>query len=218
MNPIKTTVCCLAASFFYVSLQAQSPSRWILSFNPFGLIEPPAAIGLGVGYRLSQRVELWSETSYLTNGSYQTEGPLAGFRQLLQAKYFINKDGSFFVAAEVRYKNYQYRDKEDFYNPATHDSLRNFSNFSRHYFFGAGLQVGGREPLTRDGRLQVELTAGLGIRKDYVERQEVPQGYVYKNFNASKDINVVENARDLGPMYFPGSIRLIYLFGKRLRP
>ncbi|MBN9383701.1 MAG: hypothetical protein J0H74_23290 [Chitinophagaceae bacterium] len=213
----KTAVYMLAATLAGLSLRAQPPSRWTLSFNPFGLVEPPAAIGLGVGYRFSRRVELWSETSFLTNGLFQTEGPLAGIRQILQTKYFIYKDGSFFVAAEVRYKNFQYRDKEDFYNPATHDSLRSFSNFSRHYFFGAGLQVGGREPLTRDGKLQVELVAGLGVRKVYIEREDVPQGYEYRNFHASKDVNAIENARNPGPMYFPGSIRLIYLFGKRFR-
>lgn len=218
MNLIKTAASCLTASFICLSLQAQPPTRWVLSFNPFGLMEPPAAIGLGVGYRFSRRIELWSETSFLTNGYFQTEGPLTGIRQMLQTKYFINKDGSLFVAAEIRYKSFQYRDKGGFYNPATQDSLKDFSNFSRHYFFGAGLQVGGREPLTRDGRLMVELTAGLGVRKVFVDRTGVPQGYEYRNFNQSHDLSAIDMAHDISPVYFPGSIRLIYLFGKRLRP
>lgn len=225
MTLIKTAAGCLAASFFCFAAQAQHPvgknkpqGRWILSFNPLGLIEPPAAIGFGAGYRLNQRVELWSETSFITNGFFQTEGPLTGIRQLLQTKYFIDRDGGFFVAAEVRYKSYQYRDKLNFYNPDLHDSLINFSNFSRHYFFGIGVQVGWRTCLSNDGRLQLELTTGLGFRIGRVVRQDVPHGYSYKDFYPPKDYRIINLADGFPSYYLPGSLRVICLFGKRLRP
>lgn len=196
----------------------QPQSRWIVSFNPLGLIEPPAAIGLGMGYRLSRKVELWSETSFLTNGSLGTEGPLTGIRQILQGKYFPDRNGNFFVAAEARYKSYQYRDKLNFYNPDTHDTLFNFSNFSRHYFWGIGAQVGWRTRLSGNGRLQLELTTGLGFRIGRVVRQDVPHGYSYKEFYPPKDFRIFNLADGFPSYYLPGSLRVICLFGKRLRP
>jgi len=124
MTFIKTAVGCLiipAGILFCLSAQAQTPSRkdiisldrmfaskpqpvsrWILSLNPYGLLEPPAAIGLGVGYRLTERVELWSETSFITNGFFQTEGPVTGVRQILQTKYFVDRNLNFFVFLQLK--------------------------------------------------------------------------------------------------------------------
>jgi hypothetical protein len=172
-----------------------------------------------VGYRLNPKVELWSETSFLTNiGTLDLDGPLTGVRQILQAKYFIDKGGRFFVAAEGRYKSFQYRDKLNFYNPDTRDTLLNFSNFSRHYFWGMGFQAGWHRRLSTNGRFQLELTTGLGFRIGRVVRQDVPRGYEYKEFYPPKDLRIEDLSKGFLPYYLPGSIRFIYLFGKRLRP
>jgi len=219
MSLIKTAVCLFATALGCLSIKAQQPvNRWTLSFNPLGLIEPPMAVGLGVGYRLNPKVELWSETSFLTNNNFSTAGPLTGVRQILQAKYFIEKYRGFFVAAEVRYKSYQYRDNLDFVNPDTHDTLFNFSDFSRHYFWGLGVQVGWRKNLFAHGRFQLELTTGLGLRLGRVDRQDVPAGYEYKDLYPPKDLRLEDLNKGFLPFYLPGSIRVIYLFGKRLRP
>jgi hypothetical protein len=189
-------------------------SRWILTFNPFGLMEPPAAVGLGIGYRLNEKIEFWSETSFLTNGLFRTDGPITGIREILQMKYFVNEDRNIFMAAEVRYKSFQFRDRDNFYNAATNDTLLNFSNFSRHYFFGAGLQVGWRTSISGNGRLQLELTAGLGYRVTHIDRQDIPPGYQYKQFAPAKDSPTGDMINDPSPMYFPGSLRLIWTLGR----
>lgn len=199
--------------------------RWILTYNPMGLLEPPAAIGLGIGYRPFKEVELWSETSFLTNGFYHTQGPLTGIRQICQLRFFPYGT-SFFVAGELRYKSYQFRSREEFYDSLTHDTLHQFSNFARHYFFGMAVQLGWRVNATRNGRFQLEATFGLGFRKGYVKREGVPAGYLYMNNKI--DFNFSGPNGEVPPIYFPGSLRLVWLLGrqtglrnlfeKRLRP
>jgi hypothetical protein len=188
-------------------------SRWILSFNPYGLIEPPAAIGLGIGYRPFKEVELWSETSFLTNMFYHTQGPLTGIRQICQLKFFPYEGSDFFVAGELRYKSYQYRNKDSFIDSVTHDTLLQFSNFQRHYFFGMAAQLGWRGNLTKNGRFQLEATVGLGFRKGYVKREGIPAGYSY--VNTKVDFNFSGPNGEVPPVYFPGSMRLIWLLGRQ---
>ncbi|MBN8854474.1 MAG: hypothetical protein BGO55_21320 [Sphingobacteriales bacterium 50-39] len=200
-------------------------TRWVLSFNPLGLLEPETAIGLGIGYRPFKEVELWSETSFLTKVFYHKQGPLTGIRQICQLKFFPYGTG-FFVAGELRYKSYQYRSREEFYDSLTHDTLHSFSNFARHYFFGAAVQLGWRGNATRNGRFQLEVTFGMGFRQGYVKREGVPPGYSYMNNKI--DFNFSGPNGEVPPVYFPGSLRLIWLlgrqtslshlFGKRLRP
>src|ERR1700761_643580 len=61
--------------------------RWTLSFNPLGLLEPTTAIGLGIGYPLNDKYELWAETSLLQNPLINVyAGPTKGIRQILQLK------------------------------------------------------------------------------------------------------------------------------------
>jgi hypothetical protein len=201
-------------------------TKWILSLNPLGFLEPPAvAIGLGIGYSPFKEVELWSETSFLTNAFYHTQGPLTGIRQICQLKFFPYETG-FFVAGELRYKSYQFRNREEFYDSLTNDTLHQFSSFGRHYFFGAAVQLGWRWNASRNGRLQMEATFGMGFRQGYVKREGVPPGYLYMNNKI--DFNFSGPNGEVPPMYFPGSLRLIWrlgrptglrsLFGKRLRP
>lgn len=240
MLPIRTAILILTVSLIGLNAEAQfkpkfswfghgwahkhylsplSISRWTLSFNPLGLIEPPMAVGLGVGYRLSAQWELWSETSFLTNGVYTTDGPLTGIRQILQGKYFPGQQQHFFIAVEARYKSYQFRGKDDFINAAAHDTLRNYSNFSRHYFWGGGAQVGWRFNLGSGDHFQLETTVGLGFRSSSVIRQNVPRGYKYVSLVNPIDFNIPHSIDNgFGVAYLPGSVRLIYLFGKRLRP
>jgi len=193
--------------------------RWAVTYNPLGLGEWPAAAGLGVSYRWNSHVELWSETSFLFGDrNYKTQGPLTGIKQILQGKYFPSKYGNFFFALELRYKSYQYRDADVFVNRALHDTLFGFSNFTRHYFWGAGLQMGLRCSLSKRGRFQLEVMGGLGIRKWTDVRHGVPSGYEFIDYQGPIDFNIHYFEYQINQVYFPGSVRLIWLFGKRLRP
>jgi hypothetical protein len=193
-------------------------ARWILSFNSFGIMEPPAAIGLGIGFRPFREIELWSETSFLFNGFYRTDGPLTGIRQICQLKFFPYEGSGLFVAGELRYKSFQYRNRNTFIDSVARDTLNNLSNFQRHYFYGMAMQIGWRGSLTEDSRWQLEVSCGFGIRKGYVRREGVPAGYSY--LNNKIDFNFSGPNGEVPPLYLPGSLRVIRLLGRRkeLRP
>lgn len=190
-------------------------SRWLLSFNPFGLLEAPRAYGAGIGYRLNKNTEIWTEISLLQNRSFTPVGPAAGIRQILQLKKFLFKDRNLFVAAEIRYKNYSYFNTANFRNTAAGDTMVNVRYTSYHYIFGGALQAGYRTRLSRSGRVQAELTAGIGIKNKEIQRPWLPAGYKY--LHTSVDPNIVDLMETPGPaVYFPGSLRVLYIFGKRL--
>ncbi|HVU53611.1 MAG TPA: hypothetical protein VHD83_01085 [Puia sp.] len=195
-----------------------SAYRWGLTYTPIGLLEWPSAAGVGISYRWNNHVELWSESSFLFNGPYNTQGPVTGIKQILQGKFFPTKNGNFFFAMELRYKSYQYRDTEVFVNYSLQDTIFGLSNFSRHYFWGGALQMGLRFNLNKTGQFQLEVMGGLGIRRWKVVRHGVPPGYEFVNYWRSVDINIHDIEYEADNFYLPGSIRVIYLFGKRLRP
>lgn len=175
------------------------------------------AIGAGIGYRLNERTEIWSETSLLTNGLMMYVGPLTGIRQIFQLKRFIGSDGHFFVAGEIRYKYFSYRDTADFSNPSINETIHNIPYHAYHTVFGAALQAGYRINLSKNGKFQVELTGGIGIKNKIIDRPGVPTGYT-EYVTPSVDLNIYDFIESRGiSIYFPGSIRVIYPFGKRIR-
>lgn len=190
--------------------------RWVLSWNPLGLIEPSTAIGIGIGYHAKSNLEIWSETSLLRNFVFPDGGNTSGMRQILQFKRFISKDQRLFVAAEIRYIFYTYHSSDFFRNPTIPDTLHSLTNTSKHFVFGAGLQVGYRYPLTNDSRLMLELTGGFGIKYKIIRWYGLPVGYKY--VRRSVDPNIEDLKETAGTtVYLPGSLRLIYTFGKKLK-
>jgi hypothetical protein len=190
--------------------------RWLISYNPLGLIEPSMALGIGIGYHPKANLEIWSETSHLHNSLYPNGGSTSGMRQIIQLKRFISKDQRLFVAAEIRYIYFTNHSSDNFRNTFRPDTLLFLANTSRHHIFGAGLQVGYRWPLKRNSRLMLELTGGLGIKDKTIRWNGVPTGYKY--VDRSVDVNVWDLQATSGPsIYLPGSLRLIYSFGKKLK-
>lgn len=193
-------------------------SRWLLTFNPFGLLEPPAAFGIGAGYRLNTNTEIWSETSLIRSGIMPTYGSVNGIRQIVQVKRFTDRNPNVFFAFELRYKSFSYRDTNDFANPATHDTLTNVQFLSSHYFFAGGFQIGKRWLLSKDGRLTLEGTIGIGVKFKTINRLGPPAGYKYEDKGFSTDYNIRDAIETPGTEpYFPGSLRILYNFGKRLK-
>jgi len=187
--------------------------QWSISFNPYGLLEPPAATGAGIRYRLNEKFEIGAETSLLSNGLYNFGPSLTGIREIFQVKKFMGKNNLFFIAIDTRYKSLSYRDSKDLYNPVTHDTLLNAHFRAHQYFFGGGFQLGVRGNLSRSGRLQLEFTGGFGIKQKTIDRQGI--GKDYRNLHHSIDFNIWDQIQIPGPaVYFPGSLRLIYTFGK----
>jgi len=199
----------------YLHQPAIAPQRkWSLTLNPFGLLEPSMAIGIGIGYHPKANLEIWSESSLLRNVLFPSAGSTSGMRQILQFKRFINKNQRLFAAAEIRYIFFTFHSTELFGNTSLPDTI--LSNTSHHYVFGAGLQLGYRLSLTKDNRLMLELTGGLGVKDKIIRWKGVPAGYKY--MNSSTDVNVWSLIETSGPsVYVPGSLRLVYTFGKKLK-
>ncbi len=175
------------------------------------------AIGLGVGCHINADYEVWSETSILKKGLLDAAGPVNGIREILQLKRFIGLDKHMFLALEARYKYYSFLDSGDFFNNATAGRLYAIPNFQRHFVYGAGLQVGYRLGIGKSERLQLEFSAGLGMKNKVVTLAGVPPGYEYNSIN-STDLNVRDEMNTPGlSVYCPGSLRLIYTFGKIIR-
>ncbi len=190
--------------------------RWTLSFNPLGLLELPAAVGVGIGYRLSDKVEIGSETSLLRNGPLPVGSSLTGIRQIVQLKRFMDKNHHFFLAGEIRYKSFSFLDSNDLINPVTRDTLSGIHYRTHISFVGAAFQFGTRLPLSTNGRFQLEITAGLGIKQKTIGRKGIP--VEYQNLYHSIDLNVWDLMYTPGTtIYFPGSIRFVYTFGKKLQ-
>jgi hypothetical protein len=227
-KPTNRLLSVLAGLFLCLSASAQSPAqnvirwfnegdsletrRWELSTNILGPLEGPLAVGAGVGYQLNPRIQLWSETSLLRNGWFGGVGYLAGIREILQMKYFLNRKHNFFVAVEGRYKSYTFNDTTNFYNPHTDDTVMNRPYHEHHYFWGVGFQIGKRWKLSNNGRWQLEATFGIGFKYKYIDWRGISNDY--EKLNRSVDLN----ARDImdhrgATAYLPGSLRIIYTFG-----
>jgi hypothetical protein len=201
------------------TFQKNLPIReWLVSINPFGVLEPQSALGAGIGYRINKSYEIWMESSFLTRVSPGLYDHISGFRQILQGKYFFDPKGPFFVAAEARYKFFSLGDKGMFYNPVSHDTLSNVSYRSRHYFFGGALQFGGRFLLSSKGNLLVEIIAGFGVKQKTRVGDRSPAGYLYIPAPMPTDPNINYRMQQPGTtIYLPGSIRFIYVFGRSLK-
>jgi hypothetical protein len=190
-------------------------ARWIVSVNPLGVLESPVAISAGIGYRLNNKVELWIETALLRNGLLYSTGPTTGFRQILQWKRFLNNIPNVFLAVELRYKSFSFDDSNYFYNPSTHDTLKNAGFLSSHYSYGAGVQIGSRYCLSKDGKLQMEWSIGFGIKNKRIDRKGIPPGYDYLPRRFSTDLSIADLLDTPGATpYLPGSLRIIYCLGK----
>ena len=227
------SICCLSLAFIIFSITTsgqQVPSsrekefvsspppvtRWTVSLNPAGLLELPSAIGAGIGWRLNEKVELWSETSLLRNWVVPVGYSLTGIRQILQVKRFIDKRDVFFLAAEIRYKSYTFGDSTNFYNLLTRDTLINDHYHERIFFWGVGLQLGVRLPISKNGRLQLDMSAGLGIKEKTINKSVMDKDY-RDLLHQSIDINQWNIMQMPGStLYVPASIRLVYSFGKKL--
>lgn len=171
-------------------------------------MEPKAAVGLGVGYAFSRRWELWSETSRLQHLLLTPESS-SGIRQILQMKYFPSqRTPNLFLAAEVRYKDYQYSRTGNFYNVSTNVYL-NVPLTQHNRFWASALQAGVRQAIGKKSNLYVEATIGMGYRHMLFMRETGAPAGLQHFEGKSLDLESVD-------IYYPGSIRLVWAFGKKL--
>ncbi|MEO7265044.1 MAG: hypothetical protein ABIW38_09035 [Ferruginibacter sp.] len=186
-----------------------------LSFNPHSIFEPQqGAVGIGAGYRINKRWEVWNELNYLYKGFLQDPNEfknLQGIRNITSLKYFYNNKHGFFVGTEFRYKHYSFDDKNTFINSQLNDTLRNIPYKSSHTLLGGGVFWGKRFKVTANGKFELEGNVGLGVKQRYIKRKQVPAGYEKINYYVKDRIFLLPDFDEEQSLpYFPAIVRFIY--------
>jgi hypothetical protein len=187
-----------------------------LSFNPHSFLEPQqAAVGLGVGYRINDNVEIWTEASYLYKGfgtSLYNFNNLKGFRSITSVKYYYNNKHGFFVGAEFRVKQYSFDDNTDFIDAAG-VRLNNYDYRAKHTLIGGGLFWGKRFKVSTNGKFELEGNIGLGVKARTIQRNNVPNGFYKEDYYGRRsDVfnPIIDTDINQTIPYVPGIVRLIY--------
>jgi hypothetical protein len=200
------------------------------SFNPFGLIEPQVAIGIGYGNRFSERSEYFTELSYVGNNYIYGDllSSLNGARLLLQYRYHLlqqwkplfnlhlryrekKRREQPFVAAEFRLKFFDFSDRNTFINNATHDTLHNVPYAASVISIGGAIVFGSTYKISANGKWWLEATLGIGAKQKFVHFKTVPDNYTIPKFY-SKDFGFIPQIYEaVGMPYVPGTIRLRYI-------
>jgi hypothetical protein len=189
------------------------PNGIYLSLNPFAFAEPRAsAIGLGVAYRFDDRLEICNELSVLRESIHNEPAfeNVNGFRNIFATKYSIFNNE--FIGAEFRIRNYSFSPKADFYNASSGDTLKDFRYKAKYSIFGVAFIFGRKFKLSRNNKLQLEISLGVGGREKATRRWAVPNGYVSSQNSYPKIFPGTTNNFERGfhSMYFPAALKLFY--------
>ena len=218
----------LLIAFFLITsfnLDAQKTNKhtpvlqrgFYLSFNPHSIVEPEqGAVGIGIGYRINKRFELWNEINYLYKGFFQDPEDfknLKGFRNITSLKYYYNNKYGFFTGVEFRIKNYSFDDQTNFENVLAGDTLTRFNYKSSHTLIGVGAFWGKRFKLNSNGKFEMEGNIGVGVKKRMIDRMNVPAGYTKIEYAQKDRISPIPDNDIEGTLiYFPAIVRFIYHF------
>lgn len=200
-----------------IEVSTKTRTVLFLSFNPSALLEPmQGAVGLGIGYRVSQRVELWAEGSYLYSGIFtKTESfeNVHGFKSIFNGKYFIKTRRPFFIGIELRLKDYSLDDKRDFENKLIADTIRNYPYQLHNQLFGAGTFIGKKFSLSKNGKFEMEGLVGIGLKYRKLDFRNIPAGYTKIDYELRDHFQIFpENYfyTEQWLPYIPAAIRFIY--------
>ena len=190
------------------------PKRWNLSFNAPGLLEPQLAIGVGVGYQVTNCLQIWLESSALGQ-FYQkpAQSCLGGVREILALKFFFGPRQVLFFAGEFRWKQVYYHDVANFADQATLGDLKSYTYKLENIIFGGAAWFGGRIRISENHRWRLEPSIGMGFKGRTVEWHGVPEGFGYEHGGYKSDNPFSTSPRDGVPLtlYFPASVRLVYV-------
>jgi hypothetical protein len=195
--------------------EADKRNKWSLSFNAFGLAEPQMAIGVGVGYQVTNCWQVWLESSALAQ-FYQkpAQSCLGGVRETLAMKFYFGPRQVVFFAAEFRWKQVYYHDVANFENPVTMVDLKNYTYKLENIIFGGAVWFGGRIRISENHRWRLEPSIGLGLKSRTVVWQGVPWGFGYEHAGVHDNIDPFPTSPRVSTpatFYVPASVRLVYV-------
>lgn len=192
--------------------ESQTEKHWSIGVNPLSLAESQLSLGPCVAYRFSERIELWAEASYIFANSYMPKEwkNMSGFRFILQPRYFMGYNKTFFIAPEFRIKNYSFNNRLEFVNTTTRDTLHNFAFREDQTLAGGALVFGKKYLVSAKHNINLELTFGIGSRQRNIKRKNVPAGYNYLYGTRHYALApTYEDDRSQAP-YFPLGVRFIW--------
>lgn len=188
---------------------------FFLTLNPYSPFEmSQGAVGLGAGYRFSERVELWTQFDYLYKGFFYDGDDfsgLKGFRSITSFRYYYNNKHGFFVGAEFRFKRYSYRSETDIANPQRGDTITNYRYEAVQSLPGGALFWGKRFKLTPNGKFELEVSIGLGVKNRIIDRRGLPAGYSKLDYEPGyRRVSPLPDHDEEGLLpYLPAGVRLI---------
>lgn len=201
----------LVFCFYYSNAQLSKP-YWSVGINPLGLVEPMPLIGPSVSYRVSPRIELWAEASYIFSNLYIFPDwrHVRGYRFILQPRFYPSRNHLFFVAAEFRLKHFTYKTYDNFINPSTSDTLNNFHYKGSQILSGGAVLIGQTISLDQKDRLFLEVTFGLGSKLRKVKFENVPTGFVRAYDQGKYIFNVNYDINNANLFYMPLGLRIMW--------
>ena len=189
-----------------------SGSYWNVGINPFGLLEPMPLIGPAVSYRVSPKIELWSEVSYIFSNLYIFPDwkHVRGYRFILQPRFYPGRNHLFFIAAEFRLKHFTYKTYDDFINHSNSDTLTNFHYNGSQVLSDGAVIIGKTISLEQKNRLFLEATFGLGSKVRKVKAEKVPAGFERLYYQEKYAFHVDYDINNANLFYMPLGIRLMW--------
>jgi Protein of unknown function (DUF3575) len=211
MNKLLPFLFCIL--FFCNAGTAQTKfSYWSVGINPFSPGESMSSIGPTIAYRVSPKLELWAETSFIFYNLYASNSwkNLNGYRFIFQPRYYMGRRKAFFIAPEFRLKQYSYTTSFTFINSTTADTLQNYSHKASQLLIGGAFVTGKQVLLSRRHNLYLELTAGIGAKQRYIKRKNIPAGYKYYQQSGGFGLAPHYEWDNDGTPYFPVGLRLTW--------
>lgn len=209
----KLTVIFFACRMLISVCAAQETHKyWSIGINPLSPAESMSSIGPCAAYRISSRMELWGELSFIFYNLYKIGDweNLRGYRFVFQPRYYLGNSKTFFITPELRYKQYSYNSTLTFTNSTSTDTLKNYSHKSTQYLIGGALVLGKQLVLSERRKLYLEITAGIGGKQRYIKRKNIPTGYKYEVILGGFGLQPHYQWDNDGTPYFPLGFRLIW--------
>ncbi len=189
---------------------AYSSEGWRAGINILSFAEPQSAVALTAEYRFERKFSVWTEVGYIFKDAYIAKdwSALSGFRFIIQPRYFFTASKQFFIAPELRIKNFKYNTTGTFINAATTDTLKNIPTRVSHHTIGGAIVIGMQ---TRLGdHLLLEYMAGIGVRQRNVY-YNAPENYSIEFIKSGFGLSP-NYGQSMGLPYFPIGIRLTWCF------
>ncbi len=203
-----SAVCSL---LLHVSFGQNHTAHLSVGVNPLSIAESEFSAGPCAGFRFNDRFGVWTEVSYIFGNSYMPKNwkHLRGMRFIFQPRFYTSKQT--FIATEFRYKNYSFNNTGLLINRSTADSITDLPYKENQMLIGGAFLVGHQIYFSKQKRMFLEITFGIGAKDRRIKRTGIPQGYKIDQpvrVDGGFSINYEEELK--GRVYVPFGLRFMW--------